>query len=186
MVCLYFFFQKYWHIVGSDVTVTVLSCLNSSHILKSSNFTHIVLIPKVKNPTRVSDYRPISLCNIIFKLISKVMANRMKRILPQIISDNQSVYVPGRLITDNFLVAFETLHSMHKRSGGRVGSITIKLDMSKAYDWVEWHFLWQIMEKLGFHGSWIDLVMACLSTVSYSVLLNGCLEGYIIPTRGIR
>ena len=112
------FFQKYWHIVGSHVTVAVLSCLNSGHILKSSNFTHIVLIPKVKNPTRVSDYRPISLCNVIFKLISKVMVNRLKRILPKIISDNQSAFVPGRLITDNFLVAFEILHSMHKRRGG--------------------------------------------------------------------
>ena len=83
------FYQKYWHVVGSDVTKAVLSCLNSWRILKSINHTFITLIPKIKSPKRVTEFRPISLCNVIYKLISKVLANRLKIILPQIVSDSR-------------------------------------------------------------------------------------------------
>jgi hypothetical protein len=131
------FYQKYWHLVGEDITKAVLTCLNSGRILKAINHTHITLIPKVKNPEAVTEYRPISLCNIIYKIISKVLANRLKRILSQVISESQSAFVPGRLITNNILVAFETLHHMHHQRQGKSGSMAIKLDMSKAYDRVE-------------------------------------------------
>ena len=128
------FYQKYWHIVGDDVTATVLDFLNSGSMLPDINFTHIILIPKVKSPERMSDFRPISLCNVIYKIISKVMANRLKQILPQLITPSQSAFVPGRLITDNVLVAYETLHAMHCRRTGKKGSLAMKLDIIKAYD----------------------------------------------------
>ena len=131
------FYQKYWHVVGSDVTTAVLSCLNSGRLLKSINHTFITLIPKVKNPKKVIDFRPISLCNFIYKLVSKVLANRLKLILPQIVSDSQSAFVLGHLITDNVLVAFETLHHMHHNKLGREGAMALKLDISKANDRME-------------------------------------------------
>ena len=131
------FYQKYWHIVGDDVTAAVLDFLNSGSMLPDINFTHIILIPKVKSPERMSDFRPISLCNVIYKIISKVMANRLKQILPQLIAPSQSAFVLGRLITDNVLVAYETLHAMHCRRTGKKGSLAMKLDISKAYDRVE-------------------------------------------------
>jgi hypothetical protein len=180
------FYQKYWHVVGSDVTKAVLSCLNSGRILNSINHTFITLIPKTKNPERVTEFRPISLCNVIYKLISKVLANRLKLILPQIVSDSQSAFVPGRLITDNVLVAFETLHHMHHNKIGRDGAMALKLDMSKAYDRVEWIFLEKIMSQMGFHQKWISLMTECISTVSYSILVNGEPHGYIKPSRGLR
>ena len=83
------------------------------------NLTHIALIPKVKNPTCVIEFQPISLCNVLYKLIAMVLANRLKKILPDIISPIQSVFIPGRLITDNILAAYETLHTMHTRLRGK-------------------------------------------------------------------
>jgi hypothetical protein len=131
------FYQRSWGTVRSDVGKAVLDFLNFGVFDPSLNTTHIVLIPKVKNPFRITDYRPISLCNVLYKLMSKVIANRMKRILNAIISLNQSAFLLGRLITDNVIVAFEALHSMNTRFKGRKGYMALKLDMSKAYDRVE-------------------------------------------------
>ena len=106
-------------------------------MLPALNHTHIVLIPKVKNPVKMSDFRPISLCNVIYKIITKMLANRLKQILPQIIGLTQSAFVPRRLITDNVLVSYEALHTMHGRKKGKTGSLALKLDVSKAYDRME-------------------------------------------------
>ena len=93
----------------------MLDFLNSGYIVPEINYTHIVLIPKIKSPEKIFDFRLISLCNVIYKIISKVLANRLKQILPQIISPTQSAFVPGHLITDNVLLVYETLHTMHGR-----------------------------------------------------------------------
>ena len=180
------FYQSYWHVVGKDISSAVLYCLHSGTLLPSLNHTYVTLIPNTKSPERVTEYRPISLCNIIYKLISKVLANRLKKILPHVISETQSAFVPGRLITDNVLIAFETLHHMHNRRVGKVGNMALKLDMSKAYDRVEWGFLKQVMVRMGFHDRWISLIMECISTVTYSILINGNPTGHITPTRGLR
>ena len=180
------FYQHYWHLVGADVTQAVLSSLNSGRLLHAINHTHITLIPKIKNPESVTDYRPISLCNVLYKLAAKVLTNRLKGILSTIISESQSAFVPGRLITDNILVAFETLHHMHHQRKGKQGSMAIKLDMSKAYDRVEWRFLERVMHQMGFAPKWITLMTECISTVSYSILINGAPHGFIKPSRGLR
>ena len=99
--------------MGDNVVIVVLDYLNFSIMVPAINHTHIVLIPKVKSPEKMSDFRPISLCNVIYKIISKVLANRLKQILLNIISSTQSAFIPGRLITDNVLVAYETLHTMN-------------------------------------------------------------------------
>jgi exonuclease III len=181
-----FFFQKFWHVIGPSVSTAVLSILNSARMLRKINLTHISLIPKKKNPELMSDYRPISLCNVIYKIISKVLANRLKMVLPLIISDFQSAFVPGRLITDNVSVAFEIIHKLKGKRKGKRGEMALKLDMSKAYDRVEWDFLEAIMRKLGFADKWVAVIMSCIRSVQYSVLLDGVPTGYIIPSRGIR
>ena len=94
--------------------------------------------------------------------------------------------MPGRLITDNVIVAYEALHSMHVRKKGKIGSLTLKLDVSKAYDQVESVFLQGIMQKLGFPKRWVERVMTCVTTTSFSILLNGKPYGNVLPTRGIR
>lgn len=91
--------------LGDDLVAEVLEAVNSSKILDGWNSTTIVLIPKVDSPDEVSQFRPISLCNIVYKVISKILANRLKNLLPEIISYHKSAFVPGRLITDNILIA---------------------------------------------------------------------------------
>jgi hypothetical protein len=128
------FFQKYWHVIGTDITNAVLDCISSRKLLKSVNYTHIALIPVVANLESMGQFRPISLCNVLYKLVSKVLVNRLKQVLSKIISDSQSAFVPGRLIMDNMLLAFEALHYMKNKRRGGVTHLAAKLDMSKAYD----------------------------------------------------
>jgi hypothetical protein len=180
------FYQNAWPTVKDEVCRAVLGFLNEGSFDADLNSTYIALIPKVRSPSKVTDYRPISLCNVLYKLISKVLANRLKKILPTIISPTQSAFIPGRLITDNILVAFEALHTMNGRLKGKEGFMALKIDMSKAYDRVEWDFLEAIMTKMGFASRWVHLVMTCVRTVTYSVLIHGRPYGHIVPTRGIR
>ena len=150
------------------------------------NYTYIVLIPKRNEPQYVSDFRPISLENVISRIVSKVLANRLKVILPNVISDAQSAFVPGRQITDNTTVAFEVLYKMRNKRKGKKGQMAIKLDISKAYDCVEWEFLRQIMIKIGLDERWVRLAMQIVCTTSYSILVNGEPKGFVQPTREIK
>ena len=159
------FFQHYWSSIGDDVVKAVLSCVNSNHISSGLNHTFssglnhtfIALIPKVKSPESISEFRPIALCNILYKLVSKVLANRLKRILPQIIFESQSAFQSDKAISDNILVAFETLHHMKTKKYGKLGHLALKLDMSKAYDRLEWIFLQKIMENgISQYMDWMD------------------------------
>ena len=180
------FYQHYWDLMGKEITTSILSFLNSATLPEHLNHTFITLIPKVKNPELVSKFCTISLCNMLYKIFSKVLANRLKKILPQIITEHQSALTKDRLISDNILLAFESLHCMQNHKFAKEGFMVLKLDMNKAYDNVEWSLLKSIMRKLGFNEKWITLMMLCLSTVSYSILINGAPNGFIRPTRGIR
>ena len=131
------FYQTFWQLIGLEVSKAVLSCLNSGTLLKSINHTFITLIPKVSNPEYVLEFRLISLCNVIYKIISKVIASRLKPVLNSIVLEAQSAFIANRLITDNILIAFESLHYMKTQSSGKEGFMALKLDMSKAYDRVE-------------------------------------------------
>ena len=123
---------------------------------------------------------------MIYKIISKVMENRLKLILSQLISLTQSAFVLGRLITDNVLVAYEMLHTMHLKKKGKKGALALKLDVSKAYDRVEWSILSRMMIKMGFLEVWVDRVMCCVSTPSFSIKINGKAYGNITPSRDLR
>ena len=131
------FFHDNWPIVGDEVCQAIFTSLNSRILNTDLNFTYIAFIPKKQNASVVSDFRPISLCNVLYMIISKVLANRLKEILPKIISATQSAFILGRFITDNILAAYETLHTIHSRMYGKKEYMTVKLNMSKAYDRVD-------------------------------------------------
>ena len=133
----------------------VLNVLNSNAYLSNLNNTYIIFVPKVKMPNRMKDFCPISLSNVAYKLVSKVLANRLKTVLPQIISKNQSVFLFERLITDNVLIAFELMHYVDHKKSGKDGYMAVKLDISKAYDKVEWEFIEKVMRRMGFHEKWV-------------------------------
>ena len=179
-------YQHFWPTMQHDVTSAILSWLNSGILPKPINHTLITLVLKLDNPELVSDFRPISLCNVLYKIYSKVLANRFKKFLPSLITEHQFAFAKDRLISDNIMVAFETLHHMKQHNSGRHGFMAIKLNMIKAYDRVEWVYLERLMEKMGFCARWIALMMSCVKTVSYSIMVNGEPTGMIHPNRGIR
>ncbi|XP_019157243.1 PREDICTED: uncharacterized protein LOC109153826 [Ipomoea nil] len=136
-----------------DVTEFFLGCLETGQFPSELNTTNIVLIPKKKVPELVSDLRPIALCNVVYKVMAKMLANRMKNLLKHIVSKSESAFLPGRLITDNILVAAEVRHYLRRKTTGEVGWAALKLDMAKAYDKMEWEFLNRMLLGLGF-GVW--------------------------------
>ncbi|KAK5812500.1 hypothetical protein PVK06_027931 [Gossypium arboreum] len=131
------FFQKCWHIVGSEVTSFCLKILNQGREVESINVTNIFLIPKISQSTDMKNFRPISLCNVLYKILTKVVANRFQNVLEVCIDEAQSAFVPGRLITNNVLVAYEIMHTLKNKRMGKKGHMALKLDMSKAYNRVE-------------------------------------------------
>ena len=150
------------------------------------NYAYIVLIPKKNQPEYITEYRPISLGNVVSRIISKVLANQIKQMLPNVISNSQSTFVPNRLIIDNTTIAFELLHRMRNRRKGKKGHMIVKLDISKANDRVEWGFLQRIMLKIGLPDQWVNLAMETVRITSYSTLVNGEAKGFITPTLGIK
>ncbi|XP_057443227.1 uncharacterized protein LOC130735144 [Lotus japonicus] len=180
------FYQKFWPVIGEDIAQLVLEVLNGGMSPERFNHTYLCLIPEVKSPKHTKDFRPISLCNVIFKLITKTVANRVKVVLPSIVGPFQSAFVPGRLITDNALIAFDSFHYMRKRITGKSGFVGLKLDMAKAYDRIEWGFLRTVLSSMGFPQRMTDLIMNCVCTASFSVLLNGRPGVSFTSSRGLR
>ena len=180
------FFQRHWELCGTEVTNVVLRILRGEESPEVINETFLVLIPKVKDPTNLAQFRPISLCNVLYKIASKVLSNRLKKILSDIISEEQSAFVPGRLITDNIITAYECLHFMKRNKAKRNRFCAVKLDMMKAYDRVEWNYLEAIMIKMGFAPSWVASVMRMVTSVKFSVMFNGGKLEQFSPSRGIR
>ncbi|XP_059440565.1 uncharacterized protein LOC132173020 [Corylus avellana] len=179
------FYKSYWPIVKVSVVDSVQSFFRGGFILKEFNHTNIALIPKIDNPYLVHHFRPISLTNFNYKIISKILSNRFKPLLSKIISPYQSAFLKGRSIHDNTILAHEVFHSM-KQKKGNGGLMVLKLDMEKAFDSMEWEFLLKILELLGFNSTWIQWIRQCITTSSFSILLHGAPFGKFTPSRGLR
>lgn len=180
------FYRAHWEIIKVDVHRAVQQFFQHGLLPPSLNSTAITLIPKSHNPESLDQYRPISLCNFGYKIFAKVLANRLKPLLPKLITEEQSAFVAGRQIQDNVLVVQEIIHQLRTRKRKRHFQAILKVDMQKAYDCVEWDFLRDYLLRLGFHFHWVHLIMQCVSTPSFSIKMNGELLPSFHPTRGLR
>jgi hypothetical protein len=180
------FYQRNWGVIKEEVINAVKLFFATGNMPVGVNDTAIVLIPKVDQPETLKDFRPIRLCIVVYKVIAKCMVNRLQPILGEIVSVNQSAFVPGRLITDNALVALECLHFIENNTNLNKDFYAYKLDLSKAYDRVDWDFLKKVMQRMGFSYRWVDWIMSCITSVSYKVKFNENLLDSFSPSWGLR
>ena len=151
--------------------------------VRSLNATFLVLIPKKGNVEDIKDYRPISLLGSLYKILAKVLANRLRNVMNKVISPSQNAFVEGRQILDVALIANEAVDSMLRRNDGRV---VCKLDIEKAYDHLNWEYVLEVMRRMGFGQRWLSWISWCMSKVSFSILINGVSAGFFRSTRGLR
>lgn len=144
------FYHRFWEITAKEIIAMVKNFFVSSTLDPRLNQTNICLIPKTERPQDMAVFRPISLCNVSYKIISKILCSRLKILLPKLISETQSAFVAKQLITDNILLAQEAFHALRTNLMCKAKFVAIKTDMSKAYDRVEWNFLEALLVKMGF------------------------------------
>lgn len=154
----------------------------NKQMLKSLNSTFLALIPKKEEANRLDQFRPIALCNVLYKIITKLIAERLKHLLGSLISAEQVGFVKGRHILDGIVIAMEVIHSM---STSKKKVMFIKLDMAKAYDRVRWEFLHKILLAFGFDEEWVSWVLSCVTSSSFSVLINGEPSDLFGASRGL-
>jgi hypothetical protein len=179
------FYRAAWPWIKNDIHKLITNFYINGKLPASLNATEIVLIPKKTHANLVTDYRPISLTNVIYRLIAKSLANRLKEELPNYIHQTQHAFIQGRRITENIIIAQEIVHSFNLKSFNQQ-AFMLKIDLAKAFDRIEWSFILNALRRKGYHGHFIKLVHACISSASFSVNVNGETYGNFQAIRGIR
>eukprot|EP00253_Pinus_taeda_P015835 PITA_15835 len=177
------FFQHFWDLVKWEVWQVVEESRTLRWMYPGMNATFIALIPKAEESNTPDKYRQIALCNIIYKIVSKVIASRLKPLLPLIISPEQSGYVEGRQITDGIILTHEIIHSLKQ---SKKPGMLLKIDLSKAFDSISWEYMQKILKAFGFAPFWIRWVSSLVSSSFFSILINRIPSTTFRPSRGIR
>ncbi|GJT33307.1 RNA-directed DNA polymerase, eukaryota, reverse transcriptase zinc-binding domain protein [Tanacetum coccineum] len=178
------FLNNAWDVIGTDICLAVREFFVLGRILGEVNATLIALVPKIDTPNKVSDFRPMACCNIIYKCISKILTNRIKEGLSKVVSLNQRAFIPGRHIQDNILITQELLKGYNKKNGTKI--CAMKIDIQKAYDTITWEFLKEIMLLVRFHETMVSWIMTCISSASFSICINGEIKGFFKGGKGLR
>ncbi|KAL0294820.1 UNVERIFIED_CONTAM: putative mitochondrial protein [Sesamum angustifolium] len=178
------FYKAAWPVIGEEVVKAILEFFTTGRLLKQVNTTILALIPKVRLPSLVSDFRPISCCNVLYKVITKIIVQRLRSVLDKMISPSQNAFVPGRSIGDNILLAQEIFSGYNRQ--GLPMRCALKVDLRKAYDTVEWDFLSAVLHLFGFPDIFIGWIEECVTTPMFSVCINGNPHGFFKGSRGLR
>lgn len=179
------FYQKFWGEVGISLTMMVNLALSTGKAPDQLLLAFITLIPKKERPENARDFRPITLLNVAYKIVSKVHVNRMRPNMQRIIGPTQNSFLPGRSTMDNIILAQEVVHYMNGKKGKK-GLMFLKLDLHKTYDSVSWVFLKRVMEAFGFPKRLFDLILSGLKNCDISSLWNGEKLPFFKPKRGLR
>lgn len=179
------FFKSQWDTVGPSILSFVQLCFENPMMVSSVNHMLLTLIPKCTEPARASQFRPIALCNVIYKIVTEVIAQRLRAIMPYVVADTQSSFVLGRSTIDNILVLQETIHSF-KHLHGKTGYMLLELDLEKAYDRIEWSFVMDTLASLGIPTVLQKVILHYMSSTTLSVNWNGSSTDAFKSSRGIR
>ncbi|CAN1146010.1 LINE-1 retrotransposable element ORF2 protein [Linum perenne] len=179
------FFQRQWSTVGSSVASLIQHCFINPDRVAQINETIIVLIPKRAHPECMTHFRPISLCNVSYKILTKCIATRLRSLMPSLVTSNQASFVPGRQIAENIIILQEVVHSM-ERLKGREKRMVLKVDLMKAYDRIRWVFLEESLLATGMGSDLVELIMTYVRSAKFEILWNGGLTDQFSPQRGIR
>src|SRR5436189_4314082 len=180
---LFHFFHTNWNIIGKEIIGSIQHFFSSGRLLSSVNHTSLSLIPKVSKPSTLSDFRPISCCNSLYKFISKCLANRLQKVNGYLISPSQSAFIKGRSITDNILLAHELVRNFNRKYGRRC---CLKLDLRNAFDSVNREFIYYIMHLMKFPYGWINWIKECIQSPTFAVSVNGIPSDKFYYSKGIR
>ena len=178
------FFKTAWNIIGPDFIAAIRFFFSHNTLPCCVNATSITLVPKIENAACMNDYRPISCCNIIYKCISKVIVARLKTALSEVIGPSQSVFIPGRQISDAILLTQDLMHNYHLSKGP--ARCALKVDLRKAFDTISWDFILAGLQAVAIPQKMIAWIRNCITTARYSISLNGELHGFFKATRGLR
>ncbi|KAL0427915.1 UNVERIFIED_CONTAM: hypothetical protein Slati_2966300 [Sesamum latifolium] len=178
------FYKVAWPVIGNDITVAVQDFFITGKLLKQVNATLLTLIPTVSAPTSVTDYGPISCCNVLYKIIIKIIVQRMHGVIGKLVNPSQNAFVPSRRISYNIRLAQELFSSYNRWN--LPPQCTLKVDLRKAYATIEWNFVYASLGLFGFPERMIGWIQECLSTAAYYVSLNGELHGFFKGARGLR
>ena len=178
------FFIKAWSIVGSDVVTAISHFFQTCHMPRIINSAAVALVPKIKNPSKMQDFRPISCCNTLYKCVSRMISRRMKHVLNSFISPFQSAFLPGRSIGDNVLLVQSLCKDYHRPMSPP--RCAIKVDIHKAFDSLNWDFIFEALRRMNFPPVFVNWVYACISGAMFSININGSLEGYFKGNSGLR
>jgi hypothetical protein len=179
----FLFIKKAWNIIGEDIIQMVDDFYWINLLPAGINSTFVTLISKIKGANKLSDFRPISLVGSLYKIISKILATRLKHVVPEVISHHQNAFIKGRQILDSVLIANEVLSFIKKKKGK---AYLFKLDFHKAFDSVLWEYINEIMASMGFGNRWRGWIMQCISTAKMSVLVNGSPTEEFCLAKGLR
>ncbi|XP_061999298.1 uncharacterized protein LOC133716631 [Rosa rugosa] len=178
------FFQACWDVVGLDVVRAVRSFFQSGYILPNLNSSFVALIPKVQEANVITQFRPIAMANFSFKIITRILADRLAPIASRIILPNQFAFLKGRQISDCIFLASECVNLLDNKCCG--GNVAIKFDVAKAFDTLNWDFLRRVLNAFGFHATFVDWISSILASARLSILFNGSPVGFFGCSRGVR